>query len=219
VSSSAPRSHLIVLPGGGYAGLSDHEGEPVADWARGLGLEASVLRYPVQTRHPGPLLAVRARAGELRATGTDRVGVVGFSAGGHLAGHAAVTGLVDLAVLGYPVVSMELPTHAGSRENLIGRWALPRKRRETSIDRLVTMATPPMFLWHTADDTVVPVEHTYRLAQALAEHDVAHEVHVFLHGRHGLGLVEGVEGGESAGSAQTWTAACANWLRALGWIA
>lgn len=216
--AARPRTHVIVLPGGGYTGLSDHEGEPVADWLRSLGLEASVLRYPVKARHPAPLHAVRSRAGELRADGVRRLGILGFSAGGHLAGHAAVSGLVDAAVLGYPVVSMQLPTHADSREQLIGRRAWPWVRRATSIDRLVTMGAPPMFIWHTAADEPVPVEHSYRLGRALAAHGVPHALHVYPRGRHGLGLVDGVTGGAAAGIARHWTRDCAEWLRELDWI-
>lgn len=211
--------HVIVLPGGGYGHHADHEGEPVAQWLRSLGLTASVLHYPVLTRHPGPIDAVRARAAELRADGIERLGILGFSAGGHLAGHAAMSGLTDVAILCYPVVSMQLPTHASSRHNLLGGWATPWTRRALSVDRMVTRDAPPTFLWHTAEDAAVPVEHTYRLAAALAAHAVPHEVHVYPRGRHGLGLVDGVPDGEQAGSAVDWTTACARWLRQLGWVA
>ncbi len=220
--------HIIVLPGGGYGHHADHEGEPVAQWLRSLDLTASVLHYPVLTRHPGPIDAVRARVAELRADGVERLGILGFSAGGHLAGHAAMSrpggpsatrSLVDAAILCYPVVSMQLPTHAGSRHTLLGRWAAPWTRRALSVDRMVTRDAPPTFLWHTAEDAAVPVEHTYRLAAALAAHAVPHEVHVYPRGRHGLGLVAGVPDGEQAGNAADWTAACARWLRQLGWVA
>ena len=186
-----------------------------------------MLHYPVLTRHPGPIDAVRARVAELRADGVERLGILGFSAGGHLAGHAAMSGpggssatrsLVDAAILCYPVVSMQLPTHAGSRHTLLGRWAAPWTRRALSVDRMVTRDAPPTFLWHTAEDAAVPVEHTYRLAAALAAHAVPHEVHVYPRGRHGLGLVAGVPDGEEAGTAADWTAACARWLRQLGWV-
>lgn len=220
--------HIIVLPGGGYGHHADHEGEPVAQWLRSLDLTASVLHYPVLTRHPGPIDAVRARVAELRADGVERLGILGFSAGGHLAGHAAMSrpggpsatrSLVDAAILCYPVVSMQLPTHAGSRHTLLGRWAAPWTRRALSVDRMVTRDAPPTFLWHTAEDAAVPVEHSYRLAAALAAHAVPHEVHVYPRGRHGLGLVAGVPDGEQAGNAADWTAACARWLRQLGWVA
>jgi len=212
------RTHVIVLPGGGYAFRADYEGEPVAEWLRTLGLEASVLDYPVQTRHPGPIDAVRMRAAELRATGVERLGVLGFSAGGHLAGHAAALGLVDAAVLCYPVVSMMTPTHAGSRHELLGRWATRRARAATSVERLVTPSMPPTFVWHTAEDDAVPVEHPYLLGQALAQHGVLHALHVYPRGEHGLGLATGVEGGEHAGLATNWTRDCAEWLRELGWV-
>ena len=219
--------HIIVLPGGGYGHHAAHEGEPVAQWLRSLDLTASVLHYPVLTRPPGPIDAVRARVAELRADGVERLGILGFSAGGHLAGHAAMSrpggpsatrSLVDAAILCYPVVSMQLPTHAGSRHNLMGRWAAPWTRRALSVDRMVTRDAPPTFLWHTAEDAAVPVEHSYRLAAALAAHAVPHEVHVYPRGRHGLGLVAGVPDGEQAGNAADWTAACARWLRQLGWV-
>lgn len=212
------RAHVIVLPGGGYAFRSDYEGEPVAEWLRSLGLEASVFDYPVQTRHPGPIDAVRMRVAELRATGVERLGVLGFSAGGHLAGHAAALGLVDSAVLCYPVVSMMTPTHGGSRRELLGRWATRRARAATSVERLVTPSMPPTFVWHTAEDDAVPVEHPYLLGQALARHGVPHALHVYPRGEHGLGLAAEVEGNEHPGLASHWTRDCEEWLRELGWI-
>lgn len=212
------RSHVIVLPGGGYGLRAPHEGEPVAEWLRTLGLDASVLAYPVKTRHPGPIEAVRMRVAELRASGVERVGILGFSAGGHLAGHAAALGLVDAAVLCYPVVSMLTATHAGSRQNLLGRWATPWARAATSVEKLVTPSMPPTFVWHTAEDASVPLEHPYRLVQALARHGVPHALHVYPRGRHGLGMVTGIEGGDHAGIAANWTRDCEEWLRELGWV-
>ncbi len=212
------RPHLIVLPGGGYAFRAAHEGEPVAEWLRSLGLDASVFAYPVKTRHPSPIDAMRRRVAELRADGVERLGVVGFSAGGHLAGHAAALGLVDAAVLCYPVVSMITRKHTGSRRELLGRWATPWARAAVSVERLVTPSMPATFVWHTAEDETVPLEHPYLLGRALARHDVPHAMHIYPHGRHGLGMVTGIEGGEHAGSAANWTRDCAEWLRELGWI-
>jgi acetyl esterase/lipase len=216
--------HIIVLPGGGYTDLSDEEAEPIAAWLSGLGLSSSVFRYPVQTRHPGPLDAVRAEVRRVRAAGHDRVGLLGFSAGGHAAGHAtlappsadpdaAAAERVDLAILCYPVVSMELATHAGSREQLIGLDASPELRASTSLDRLVTPGAPPFFIWHTAEDDAVPVQHSYLLATALADHGIRHAVHVFSRGGHGLKFAVG------AGEAERWAGLCAGWLREEGWIA
>ena len=199
-------THVIVLPGGGYHRHAPHEGEPVAAWLRTLGLEASVFEYPVLTRHPGVVDAVADEVRRVRATGATRIGLLGFSAGGHAAGHAALTvDGIDFAILGYPVVSMLLETHAGSRENLIGLDASPDLRAATSLERLATASSPPFFIWHTADDAAVPVEHAYLLGQALAANGVKHALHVFEHGRHGLGLAEGT-------AAEEWTALCALWL-------
>lgn len=199
-------AHVIVLPGGGYERHAPHEGEPVAEWLRGLGLNASVFAYPVHTRHPAVVDAVAAEVRRVRSAGATRVGLLGFSAGGHAAGHTALTvDGVDFAILGYPVVSMLLDTHAGSRENLIGLDASPDLRAATSLETLVTESSPPFFVWHTADDASVPVEHAYLLAQALAAKGVKHAVHVFQHGRHGLGLAEGT-------GAEAWTALCALWI-------
>lgn len=216
--------HIIVLPGGGYTDLSDDEAEPVAAWLGGLGLSSSVFRYPVQTRHPGPLDAVRAEVRRVRAAGHERIGLLGFSAGGHAAGHAALAPAsadqdaaaaerVDLAILCYPVVSMQLPTHADSRRQLIGLDASAELRAVTSLDRLVTRDAPPFFVWHTAEDVSVPVQHSYLLATALADNGISHALHVFSWGRHGLNLAIG------EGDAEQWTALCAAWLREEGWIA
>lgn len=211
------RDHVIVLPGGGYHRHAPNEAEPVAAWLESLGVAASVYRYPVQTRHPGVLDAVRAEIRRVRAAGADRVAVLGFSAGGHAAGlaatapGAAVDERVDLGILSYPVVSMMLPTHRGSRENLLGRDASWEERRATSVDLLVTAATPPTFVWHTAADDVVPVQHSYLLGMALAAAGVPHALHVFPRGGHGLELARG------AGDAERWTELCAAWLREQGW--
>jgi acetyl esterase/lipase len=214
-------SHIIVLPGGGYHDHAPHEGEPIAAWLRSLGegdLDASVFEYPVLTRHPGPLDAVRAEVRRVRDAGAERVGIIGFSAGGHAAGMAALAPgataqeRVDLVILGYPVVSMLLPTHQGSRENLIGLEAGDALRAATSLDQLVTTSTPPFFVSHTAEDEAVPVQHSYLLGMALSAADVPHELHVFERGRHGLELAVG------AGTAESWTGLCEDWLRAQGWV-
>jgi len=202
-------THVIVLPGGGYHRHAPHEGEPVAAWLRTLGVEASVYEYPVLTRHPAVVDAVAAEVQRVRTQGATKVGLLGFSAGGHAAGHTALTvDGVNFAILGYPVVSMLLETHAGSRENLIGLDASPELRAATSLERLVTASSPPFFVWHTADDAAVPVEHAYLLGKALAAKGVKHALHVFQHGRHGLGLAEGT-------GAEAWTALCALWLNEL----
>src|SRR5690606_3223232 len=162
---------------------------------------------------PAPLDAVRAEVRRVRAAGATRVALLGFSAGGHAAGMAAYAPAsaderVDAVVLGYPVVSMMLPTHRGSREKLLGAQASWDARLATSLDQLVAPGAPPSFVWHTAADAVVPVQHSYLLGMALAAAGVPHELHVLPGEEHGVGLAEGQPAG-------AWRALCAEWLRTL----
>jgi acetyl esterase/lipase len=209
---SAESTHMIVLPGGGYAEHAPHEAEPVARWLGEIGVQASVFRYPLHARHPGPLEALRGEISRRRAAGAQRIGLIGFSAGGHLAGLAALAPgaapdqAVQFAVLGYAITSMETETYRPARLILLGPDASPRLRRSASLDALVTPQSPPFFIWHTAEDPYVPPEHTYRFASALAASHVAHAVHVFAHGPHGLGLARG------AGDAANWTALASTWI-------
>ena len=205
-------THVIVLPGGGYAEHAAHEGEPVVKWLKGLGLEASVFRYPLRVRHPVPLHALQAEIRRLRQDGVTRVGLIGFSAGGHLAGMAALASeagpyeRVDFAVLGYAITSMETDTYRPARLILLGEEVSPELRRATSLDAMVTSSSPPFFLWHTAEDAYVPPEHTYRLARVLSANQIPHTVHVFPHGPHSLGLAQG------SGEPETWIAFAASWI-------
>jgi acetyl esterase/lipase len=205
-------THVIVLPGGGYAAHAPHEAEPVASWLGQIGVQASVFRYPLNVRHPAPLDAVRAEIGRQRAAGAERIGLMGFSAGGHLAGLAALAPgaaadeTVQFAVLGYAITSMETETYRPARLILLGEDASPELRRSTSLDALVTPASPPFFVWHTAEDGYVPPEHTYRLASALAASGVPHAVHVFAHGPQGLGLAPGTR------EAAIWTTLASAWI-------
>jgi acetyl esterase/lipase len=206
-------THVIVLPGGGYAEHTAHEAEPVASWLHGIGVSTSVFRYPLNVRHPVPLQAVRAEIRRRRAEGAHRIGLMGFSAGGHLAGLAALAPgaaaeeTVQFAVLGYAITSMETETYRPSRLILLGEDASPELRRSTSLDALVTRESPPFFIWHTAEDAYVPLEHAYRLARALAASGVPHAVHIFSRGPHGLGLAR------STDEAGIWTTLAASWLR------
>jgi acetyl esterase/lipase len=141
------------------------------------------------------------------------VGVVGFSAGGHLGGHAALTsepgdpGRPDFALLGYAITSMETDTYKPAQDVLLGPEASASLRQQTSLDRLAHRGAPPFFVWHTAEDSYVPPEHSYRLATALAAHGVPHALHVFEHGQHSLGLAAG------AGETERWTELAAAWIR------
>jgi acetyl esterase/lipase len=206
-------THVIVLPGGGYAAHAPHEAEPVASWLGEIGVEASVFRYPLNVRHPVPVVALRAEIARQRAAGAESIGLIGFSAGGHLAGLAALAPgaapdqTVQFAVLGYAITSMETETYRPSRLILLGEDASPELRRSTSLDALVTPASPPFFVWHTAEDSYVPPEHTYRFASALAANGIPHAVHVFVRGPHGLGLAQGT------GEAAAWTTLAEAWIR------
>lgn len=216
-----PRPAVLVLPGGGYGHLADHEAEPVADWLASLGMHAAVLRYRIAPhRHPAPLDDATEAMAYLRtgdhglAIDPGAVGVIGFSAGGHLAGalsHAAAFGypattVPDFAVLAYPVTSLVRQPGRATAVNLLGPDATDVERELHSVARRVTAATPPTFLWHTADDEVVPVEHALAYASALGEHGVPYALHVFPHGPHGLGLALDAPG------AWAWPALCADWL-------
>src|SRR5262249_11487612 len=211
--SESPVAHMIVLPGGGYAEHAAHEAEPVASWLGEIGVQASAFRYPLNVRHPEPLDALRAEIARRRAAGAQRIGLIGFSAGGHLAGLAALAPgavpdqTVQFAVLGYAITSMETETYRPARLILLGEDASPQLRRSTSVDALVTPQSPPVFIWHTAEDPYVLPEHTYRLASALAASQVPHAVHMFTHGPHSLGLAEG------AGESAIWTTLAQAWIR------
>ncbi|MBP2412351.1 acetyl esterase/lipase [Arthrobacter stackebrandtii] len=231
----AGRPVFMVLPGGGYRHHADHEGRDVAEWLNTLGINAVVLKYsiagdsPVDVLHPAPLQDARSVLAWLRggdsglAVDSSRIGVIGFSAGGHLAatistgadaGPAAAR--PDLAVLCYPVVSMVSHTHEGSVAALLGPDAALDRRRALSAEHAVDGATPPTFLWHTADDGAVPVENSLSHAAALARHGVPFELHVFPHGRHGMGLAVNEPGGRHA--AADWARLCRNWLAGRGWL-
>lgn len=237
VSSARPgagQAAVVVCPGGGYAGLADHEGAPVAKWLESIGVRAFVLHYHVapHATHPGPLNDVSRAIRYVRAHAAEwgvdpkRVGVLGFSAGGHLASTVTVwndagnpgssipeereSSRPDLSILIYPVVTMRLPlTHQGSRENLLGKNPDPALVDRLSNELQVTDNTPPCFLVHGSDDTVVPVQNSLQFARALADHHVPFELHVIEHGPHGFGM-------GAPGSPMDWRPWCAAWLKGRG---
>jgi acetyl esterase/lipase len=211
-------SHIFVLPGGGYEFRADHEGEPVAEWLRGLGHTADVLDYPVAPhRYPEALDFVRGQIVKKRSSFAGSIGVLGFSAGGHLAGDVALAPsthrpeVPDFAILCYPVTLMGEGAHVGSRENLLGLDSTTEQRASVSLPGLVTDAAPPMFLWHTAADAAVPPRHSLELAQALADHAVPVELHLFPFGAHGIGMADGPD----IGGASQWRALAATWLETV----
>ena len=231
-----PRAAVVICPGGAYAGLAPHEGAPVARWLRGLGIHAFVLRYRVTPyRHPHPLLdaqrALRTVRERAQQWGVDpsRVGILGFSAGGHLASTAGThfdagdPGAADTVerqgcrpdfmILCYPVISfIEFP-HQGTMANLIGADPPEDLRALLSNERQVTRDTPPAFLWHTADDGGVSVRNSLSFASALSQHGVPFALHVYGHGRHGLGLAE------NDADVGSWPTRCGAWLAQRGLVA
>jgi len=238
VPGDGVRACIVVCPGGGYAGRAGHEGEPIARWLNTLGVSACVLDYRVRPyRHPIPLgdaqrsiRLVRHRSKEWRID-AKRVGILGFSAGGHLAASAATIFddgdpqaadpvdrepcRPDAAILCYPVITFGEYRHDGSMRNLLGKNPAPALREQMSLETRVTARTPPVFLWHTSDDPVVPVENSLLFAAALRARKVPFALHVFPHGPHGMGLAQGGRGA-AAPEVRQWTALAAVWLRAIG---
>jgi acetyl esterase/lipase len=225
---------IVVCPGGGYGFLAlDHEGRQVAQWLNSLGVTAVVLHYRLAPRyhHPAPLQdaqrAMRLVRSQASAWKIDskKVGILGFSAGGHLAatvsthfdaGRAEAADPVerfscrpDFAILIYPVISMQAGvTHGGSRRNLLGERADDEKlAAELSAERQVTPQTPPTFLVHTTEDKAVPPENSIFFYLALKKAGVPAELHLFERGPHGLGL------GRAGQPFARWPELCAAWLR------
>jgi acetyl esterase/lipase len=225
---------IVVCPGGGYQHLADHEGGPVAEWLNSIGVTAFVLKYRIAPRyhHPAPMLdaarairTVRARAAEW---GIDprKIGILGFSAGGHVASTAGthydagspesadpverVSSRPDLLVLVYPVITMGAKAHAGSKRNLIGPAPDPSLVTLLSNEEQVNSQTPPAFLVHTVDDPGVAVDNSMMFAAALQRAGVPYEMHLYQHGPHGFGL------GADLPGVSTWPGLCAGWLRLQG---
>jgi acetyl esterase/lipase len=237
-AARATGTAVVVCPGGGYRTLaSDHEGKQVAEWLNTLGVSAFVLQYRVgpRYRHPAPLAdaqralrLVRSRSHEW-ALDPARVGILGFSAGGHLASTAGthfddgdpqsadpverMGSRPDFMILAYPVISFTAAfAHSGSRQSLLGEAPDPKLARELSNEIHVTARTPPTFLFHTADDAGVPVENSLVFFQALLAARVPAELHVFPKGPHGVGLAP------DDPALSQWPKLCAGWLQAMGFL-
>lgn len=217
---------FLILPGGGYHHLSEHEGAGYARWLNSIGIHAFVLRYRLGANgyhYPVPVLdAVRAmRYLRFHASQwgirSDRIGVIGSSAGGHLAtqllawqDHSASEDPIDqlnhrpdLGILCYPVISMSQYPHLGSRRQLLGADADSQALASTcSAERTVAPDHPPCFIWHPQPDGSVPVEHSLLFAQALQRQGIPYELHIFQQGRHGMGLADG----------HRWSNLCAAWI-------
>ncbi len=204
--SKASGAAVVVCPGGGYGALAmDHEGLQIARWLNSMGVHAFVLKYRLGPRHKHPAMhddvseAFRIVRGRASQWGVDskRVGVWGFSAGGHLASsistHFTPETRPDFSILSYPVITCtEEWKHKGSCRNLLGSETPDPKLAEfLSSEKQVTRDTPPTFIFHTTDDASVPVENALAYYSALRKNGVEAELHIFEHGRHGVGLAPG----------------------------
>lgn len=237
------RPLVVICPGGAYRHTSDREAEPVAVALNARGFHAAVLRYSVApARYPQALLELAAAVAHVRDNAADwhvdenAVVVMGFSAGGHLAGSLGVfwreaflsrtlgrdsdAFRPDGMLLCYPVVTAGCYRHQGSVDNLLGPEPDPALLERFSLERQVSAHTPPAFLWHTDADESVPVENSLLLATALRAHRVPLELHLFPRGPHGLSLATE----ETAAAARTdhiapdcavWIDLAATWLRRL----
>jgi len=232
---------VVICPGGGYGHLAmDHEGHQVAEWLNSFGVAGFILKYRHRNSgagygHPAPLLdaqrairMVRYNAGEW---GIDprRIGILGFSAGGHLASTAGthfddgragakdpvdrVSCRPDFMVLVYPVISFtQRFAHKGSWRNLLGENPAPKLLDALSNEKQVTARTPPSFLVHTWGDTAVPAENSIYFYLALRKAGVPAEMHIYEKGRHGFGL------GTTAGAVGSWPVRCREWMDGRGYL-
>jgi acetyl esterase/lipase len=205
---------VVVCPGGGYRNLAiDHEGQQIARWLNSFGVAAFVLKYRLGPRyhHPAPLQDAQRALRHVRLQAADyrvdpgRIGIWGFSAGGHLASTAGthfergnpaatdayerISSRPDFLILGYPVISLTTEfTHEGSRRFLLGENPDPALADNLSNDKQVTAETPPTFLFHTNEDKTVPAENSVLFYLALRRAGVPAEMHIYERGQHGVGL-------------------------------
>lgn len=226
---------VIICPGGGYVRLSvDREGVQYARWLGTLGITTFVLKYRMQEfGHPAPLQdvlravrLVRSRAGEF-GLNPARLGVMGSSAGGHLAASAGTlfdhpagrthhapdttSARPDFLILMYPVITMDdAAVHAGSRRALLGPNPADELLELASLEKQVTKDTPPTLLIHTQEDKAVPIENSIRFFQALTRAGVPAEFHALERGSHGMGMQAGL------GTSSEWPQRAGEWLRARG---
>lgn len=237
--ANANGTAVVVCPGGGYGGHAvDHEGTQIARWFNSIGVTAFVLKYRLgpRYRHPAPMQDVQRAIQHVRANAekygvvSHRIGIMGFSAGGHLASTCAthflaadpnaadpvarVSSRPDFAILAYPVITMTEPWgHGGSKRNLLGDNPDPELAKSLSNDLMVTPETPPTFIFHTAEDTAVPVENALAFYAAMRKHKVPGEMHIYQFGPHGVGFAPGDP------ALSTWKERLHDWLKNSGFLA
>lgn len=229
---------VVIFPGGGYVRLAiEHEGYDIARWFSQQGIAAFVVKYRMEPyQFPIPLLDGLRAIRYLRAHAPDwnlkanQIGVVGFSAGGHLAASVAtrhdfnaqaveddpwgnVSARPDFVVLGYPVITLDgADAHPGSRTALLGDNPNPVQLRENSLQHQVKPGVPPMFIVHGANDKAVPVGNSLALFTEVQKHNKQSELHIYQTNTHGFGMREG------EGSVSEWPAVLRNWLEHNGWV-
>jgi acetyl esterase/lipase len=222
---------MLIFPGGGYQHLADHEGKGYAEWFTAHGVTAYVLKYRLGPAYHHPAMlqdasrALRMVRAFAKRDGLDpaRVGVIGSSAGGHLAATLLThfdagksdsddpvereSSRPDVGILCYPVITMGEFAHGGSRTNLLGKNPTPELLKDMSAEQNVTKETPPCFIWSTEEDKTVPVENSLMFAQALRKARVPFSLHIYEKGPHGLGL------GRPGKPAPPWDNDLLYWLR------
>jgi len=232
VNKKKPTKCILILPGGGYSHKADHEGKPIAEYFNKQGISCFVLNYRVAPyKFPVPLYdslraikLIRFNANKWNIN-TNKIGILGFSAGGHLASLTSnlynyitdkqdnidkESGRPDFSILCYPVItSNEKFWHRGSFINLLGIKPNKPLLKKLSYEKLINKNTQPTFLWHTAEDPGVPVENSLLYAKQLSKYNIPFSLHIFPHGSHGLGLATNIE------SVNNWPKICTNWLKKL----
>ncbi len=237
--TNATGAAMVICPGGGYGGLAPHEGNDYALWLNQHGVTCFVLKYRLGShgyRHPVMLEDaaravrwVRAHADDYKID-THRVGIMGSSAGGHLAatllthfdaGNPNSSDVIerqssrpDLGILCYAVITMGKFTHEGSKENLLGKNPSPELVENLSNELQVTPNTPPCFLWTTFEDTTVPMENSMMFAEALRKNHVPFDLHVYQKGGHGMGLKDK----PPFAHPHPWAADCLFWLKVQNFV-
>jgi acetyl esterase/lipase len=237
--TNATGAAMVVCPGGAYAHLSPTEGNDYALWLNQHGLTCFVLKsrlgpdgyhYPAEFQDVTRALRwVRAHADDYKLD-PKRIGIIGSSAGGHLAsmllthfdsgdtnsGDAVErqSSRPDLGILCYPVITMGESTHGGSKTNLLGKNPSPELVTELSSELQVKTNTPPCFIWCTFEDKTVPMENSLMFAAALRKNHVPFDLHIYEKGRHGLALADK----PPFAHPHPWAADCLFWLKAHGWV-
>jgi len=240
-ADKATGASIVICPGGGYGHLAmDHEGHQIGQWLNSFGVAGFIVAYRHRNSgagysHPAPIQdaqrAIRTVRSRAKDWGVDpnRIGVLGFSAGGHLASTAAthfnesfcqprdaidrVSARPDFAVLVYPVIAFGEPfSHTGSQRNLLGADADASLVEKFSNEKQVTPQTPPTFLIHTWEDRGVPAENSIAFYLALRKANVPAEMHIFLKGPHGFGLGQKLDG------ASAWPGLCRKWMEESGFL-